>query len=525
MDGLTLELKTRPLALIVLDGWGINPRREGNAIALANKPVWDRLLSDFPHTTLEAHGEAVGLVAGLMGNSNVGHLNLGAGQVVVQDLLRINRAVAGAGLLENGPLKSAMTSAREGGGSLHLMGLLSDGGVHSHLNHLFALLEMARQIGVQPVYVHAFLDGRDVPPVSASTYIDALEARMAELRTGVLATISGRYYAMDRDNRWERTEKAFRALVHGQGLRADSASAALAGAYERDETDEFVLPTVIGPDGDSGASGAYAGVKAGDAVIFFNFRADRARQLTRALTEDGFDRFPSGVRPSPLFFVGMTQYSEDLAVPCAFPPRNLQNTFGEHISTLGLSQLRVAETEKYAHVTYFFSGGREDPFPGEDRRLVPSPRVATYDLRPEMSAAEVTETVLVRLGSGNYDVVILNYANPDMVGHTGILPAAVQAIEVVDGCLGKVLAVIEEQGGAALVVSDHGNAEQMIDYETGEPHTAHTAFPVPCVLVDGRRRGATLVPGVLGDVAPTMLDLMGIAAPEEMTGRSLLRET
>ncbi|MCL6450051.1 MAG: 2,3-bisphosphoglycerate-independent phosphoglycerate mutase [Acetobacteraceae bacterium] len=508
--------RARPVVLIVIDGLGINPRLEGNAVRAARTPCLDGIAAEYPHSALQAHGEAVGLLPGQMGNSNVGHLNLGAGRIVYQDLVRINRSIRSGEFFSNPALVRAAEQAR-GGRALHLMGLLSDGGVHSHLDHLLALLELAARRGCTEVFVHCFLDGRDVPPACAAKYLEALEAGMAARGVGRVATVMGRYFAMDRDGRWARTERAYRAMVLGEGEAAAGALEALRAAYARDETDEFVAPTVI-MDG-----GRPVGrVSPGDSVVFFNFRADRARQITRAFTEPGFDGF---VRPGgllPLYFVGLTQYDEELRIPYAFAPNLLTNTLGEVVSRAGLRQLRIAETEKYAHVTYFFSGGREEPFEGEDRRLIPSPRVATYDLKPEMSAFEVTDAVLAELRRGTYHLVVLNYANLDMVGHTGVMEAAVRAVEAVDRCLGRVLNAVLALGGAALVVSDHGNAEQMLDLETGQPHTAHTSNPVPCVLVDPARRAAALQSGILAGVAPTLLELLGLKPPPEMEERSLI---
>lgn len=505
------------MALIVLDGWGLSQRVEGNAIALARTPNMDRLHAFYPSTTLEAHGEAVGLSEGQMGNSNVGHLNLGAGRIVYQDLVRIDRAIRDGSFFSNPVLLEAMRHASTRGRPLHLLGLLSDGGVHSHIRHLFALLEMACRQGLK-VLVHCFLDGRDVPPANAAEYLQALEGKLAETGAGDIATVMGRYYAMDRDRRWDRTRKAYEAMVVGEGRLAPNPLEGLHRAYEQGETDEFVVPTVI-----TGNEGKPRGkVEAGDSLIFYNFRADRARQITRAFTEEDFLEFSRPTGYLAPHFVGMTRYDETFTVPFAFPPRHLANTLGEVVSRAGMRQLRIAETEKYAHVTYFFSGGEEEPFAGEDRRLIPSPRVATYDQKPEMSAPEVTRAVLEEIAAGRHDVIILNYANPDMVGHTGVLEAAIRAIEVVDTCVGEVVKALLARGGAAIVLSDHGNAEQMLDYETGEPHTAHTSNPVPCILVDDRRREARLRPGILADVAPTLLELIGLPRPGEMDHDSLI---
>ena len=508
--------RPRPLALIVLDGWGLSDRVDGNAVKLARTPVMDGLIRRFPFCRLTAHGEAVGLMPGQMGDSNVGHLNLGAGRVVYQDLVRISRSVRTGQFFRNPALLGAVQRVRASGGRLHLMGLLSDGGVHSHQEHLYALMELASKEGVGEVLVHCFTDGRDTPPTSGKGYIEALEAKIRGLGKGRIATVMGRYYAMDRDKRWERTKKAFDAIVHGVGRETSSGLEAIEQAYAMGETDEFVTPTVVTPA---------ARILPGDAVIFFNFRADRARQMSHALVDERFEQFDRGGY-APVYVVGMAQYEEGLDMPVAFPPVYLRRTLGEVLSESGLRQLRIAETEKYAHVTFFFNGQEETPFPGEERLLIPSPKVATYDLKPEMSAFEVTEAVVEGVRSGGYDVIVLNYANADMVGHTGCLDAAVKAIEAVDACLGKVLESIESAGGAAIVCSDHGNAEQMVDYETGEPHTAHTSNPVPCIIVDRRieaeKSRLRLRDGILADVAPTFLELLGLPKPAEMEGESLI---
>jgi len=493
-----------PTGLIVLDGLGLSDRREGNAWALAATPNLDRLWRRVPSSRLQASGEAVGLAPGQMGDSNVGHLNLGAGRVVVQDVLRISRSVASGEFFDNPVLVEACRPGHE----VHFIGLVSDGGVHSHAEHLRALIELARRKNVARVAVHAILDGRDVPPESAGAFIDQLERELAGI--GDIATIMGRYWAMDRDGRWDRLQAAHAAMVMGRGRRAANARAALAEGYARGETDEFLTPTVL----------QGTGIGTDDSAICFNFRADRARQLSRALADPGFASFPREGGPRRL--VTMTLYDEEFPLPHAFAPLpRPAHGLGEWISRLGLSQLRIAETEKYAHVTYFFSGGREAPYPGERRVLVPSPRVATYDLQPEMSAREVTDAALAQIRDDPPDVVILNYANPDMVGHTGILPAAIRAVETVDTCLGRVVPAFR----AALIVADHGNAEQMLDRVTGGAYTAHTSNPVPAMLVDSSRSGAALADGILADVAPTLLELMGLPIPPEMTGHSLLRRT
>ncbi|MEW6724706.1 MAG: 2,3-bisphosphoglycerate-independent phosphoglycerate mutase [Bacillota bacterium] len=503
-----------PVALIILDGWGLAPAGSANAITCARTPYLDHLMEEYPHSSLEASGVAVGLIRGQMGNSNVGHLNIGAGRVVYQDLGRISRAVETGELAANAALGRAIAAVAGSGGSLHLMGLVSDGGVHSHEEHLWALLELAAGRGVKRLYVHAFLDGRDVPPQSAGLYLERLENKLREVGRGRVASICGRYYAMDRDQRWDRLERAYRCLVQGEGYQAASAAVALQAAYDRGETDEFVAPTVIGPREEGRLAPE-------DWVIFFNFRADRARELSHALTDAEFGPFPRPYRLPNL--VTMTRYEEGLPVDVAFPPLpEMVNTLGEWVCRQGLRQLRLAETEKYAHVTYFFNGGREEPFPGEDRVLIPSPKVATYDLEPAMSAQEITRAGLERLASGDYALLVVNYANGDMVGHTGCREAAIRAAEVVDTCLSQLVPAVVSSGGQALIISDHGNAEEMIDPDTGQPHTAHTPNRVPCILVSERFRGRELRPGRLADVAPTVCELLGLPVPPEMTGESLI---
>ncbi|MFZ5632831.1 MAG: 2,3-bisphosphoglycerate-independent phosphoglycerate mutase [Bacillota bacterium] len=506
-----------PLVLIILDGWGLSDVSRGNAIASAGTPNIDSYWKNYPHTVLGCSGEDVGLPEGQMGNSEVGHLNMGAGRVVYQELTRISKAIRDGSFFENDVLRQAMDHALRAGGALHLMGLLSDGGVHSHINHLFALLEMAGRRRLEKVYVHCFLDGRDVPPDNALEYIKQLEEKIKELKTGRIATVMGRYYAMDRDRRWERTERAYRALVDGQGLKALSVEAAVKESYARQETDEFVQPTVI----EDGAGNPVATVKNGDAVIFFNFRPDRARQLTRSFVDSDFRGFDRGQALENLYFVCMTRYDKTIEAPVAFPPQRLKNTLGEVLSAARIKQLRLAETEKYAHVTFFFNGGVEPPNPGEERILIPSPKVATYDLKPEMSAPEITEELVGQLQFDRYRVIIVNYANPDMVGHTGDMEAAVRAVETVDRCLGRAVGAILKKNGVAIITADHGNAEHMRN-EAGRPVTAHTTDPVPFILVGEQVRGAVLRPGRLEDVAPTILDLLGIEKPKEMTGSSLI---
>ena len=507
----------KPVMLMILDGFGIAKASDGNAVSLAKKPNFDRLIKEYPHSTLEASGMAVGLPEGQMGNSEVGHLNIGAGRIVYQELTRITKAIADGEFFENEELLKAMKNAKENNSALHLMGLLSDGGVHSHINHLKGLLEFAKKEGLTKVYVHAFMDGRDVAPSSGKEFIEKTEEMMKEVGVGKLATISGRYYAMDRDNRWERVELAYNAIVRGTGNTANSAMEAIEESYKNDKTDEFVVPTVILENGNPTAK-----VKSGDSVVFFNFRPDRARELTRALTQKDFDGFKA--EKLDLTFVTMTQYDKSFeGVMVAFKPQTLKNTLGEFVANKGLNQLRIAETEKYAHVTFFFNGGVEKPNENEDRALIASPKVATYDLKPEMSAYEVTDELLKRIDSDKYDMIILNYANPDMVGHTGVIPAAVKAVETVDECLGKVADKILEKNGSLFITADHGNAEVMIDPETGAPFTAHTTDPVPFVWVSNDAKGKTLEDGKLSDIAPTMLNEMGLKAPEEMTGHSLIK--
>ncbi|MDH7498812.1 MAG: 2,3-bisphosphoglycerate-independent phosphoglycerate mutase [candidate division NC10 bacterium] len=502
---------------MVLDGWGVNPRQEGNAIALARTPNMDVLWSRYPHTLLQASGEAVGLPHGQMGNSEVGHLNLGAGRIVYQDFTRISKAIREGRFFANPVLLEGLHKSREARGALHLLGLVSDGGVHSHIDHLLALLQLAKQEGLDRVFIHAFLDGRDTPPRSGIEYLRRLEGEMARIRIGKIATLMGRYYAMDRDNRWERVEKAYLAMVVGKGRMGREACSALEGAYEEGETDEFVLPTVITED----RGLPLACIQDGDGVIFFNFRADRAREITRALAFSDFTGFVRPQVPKLASYVCMTEYDETFRLPVAFPPQHLPHILAEELSSRSLTQLRIAETEKYAHVTFFFNGGIEQTFPFEKRCLIPSPKVATYDLQPEMSAYRVTEEVKRRIETGAYRFILLNYANPDMVGHTGILPAAISAIEAVDSCVGQVVAAIRRAGGIVLITADHGNAEQMVDYETGQPHTAHTTNPVPFLLIqdDSPFR---LREGILADVAPTLMQIWGLEPPAEMEGASLL---
>jgi len=512
--------KTKPLLLVILDGFGVRAEREANAIAIAGTPNLDALVREYPHTVLETSGLSVGLPEGQMGNSEVGHTNLGAGRIVYQDLVRINRAVEEGDLFRNDALLLACRKAKEASGALHLMGLVSDGGVHSHVDHLHACLDLARREGVPRAYVHAFMDGRDTPPRSGLEYMAALERRLRETGYGKVATVSGRYWAMDRDKRWDRVEKAYAAMVRGEGFRATAGVAAMEASYAHGDGDEFVKPTVI-VDGDGKPIGS---IRDGDAILFFNFRADRAREITRALAGEGFHEFERKAVPRLSAYVCMTEYDRTFPYPVAFPPQDLTEIFPELVARAGLKQLRCAETEKYAHVTFFFNGGRETVFPGEDRILVPSPRdVKTYDQKPEMSAREVTDKLVEAIGTGKYGFVIVNYANPDMVGHTGILEAAVKAVKVVDECLGRLWQAARAQGMAMAVTADHGNCELMTDPITGQPHTAHTLNPVPFVLADPDLKGAKLrAKGVLADVAPTALQIMGLPQPKEMKGLGLL---
>jgi 2,3-bisphosphoglycerate-independent phosphoglycerate mutase len=507
-------VKKKTILLVICDGWGVARGREGNAIALASTPVYDRMLRDHPATTLVSYGEEVGLPDNQMGNSEVGHLNLGAGRTVPQDILRIDRAIRDGSFYDQPELLEAAKIAAKGR-SLHLMGLLSDGGVHSHERHLWALLELARRAGARRTFVHAFLDGRDTPPRSALIYLDRLEEKIRQIGVGAIATVSGRYYAMDRDGRWDRIEKAWKALVRGEGYRAGSGREAIEAAYGRGEDDEFVTPTVIGTEGRPAAL-----IEDGDAAVFFDFRADRARQLTRALTQPDFDAFDRGRWPR-VHLVTMTQYKKEFSLPVAFPPLRMKQILAEVLAQNERTNLRIAETEKYAHVTYFFNGGVEKPYPGEERILIPSPKVATYDLQPAMSAVEIAERASREIAQGGLDLVVLNFANADMVGHTGKLGPTIAAVETLDGCFATLLEATRTVGGSLILTSDHGNAEQMIDPKTGQPHTAHTSNPVPIILVDPSFRGSLRSGGALRDVAPTILGMMGLPTPEPMEGRDL----
>ena len=508
----------KPLLLMILDGWGINPNPAHNAVALAKTPNLTKYLSDYPHVQIRTSGMAVGLPEGQMGNSEVGHLNLGAGRVVYQELTRVTKSILDGDFFTNPILLDCIAKVKASGGRLHLSGLLSDGGVHSHNTHLYALLELAKREGLKDVFVHCLLDGRDTPPQSGAEYLAQLEAEIARIGVGTIATVMGRYYAMDRDTRWDRVEKAYHAIVHGLGELCASSKDAIEQSYAAKIYDEFVLPTVICEQG-----APVGQLLDGDGFIFFNFRSDRAREITRALALDDFDGFSRSSRPKLAGYVCLTEYDATFGLPIAFASTELSNLLGGVLAEAGLKQLRIAETEKYAHVTFFFNGGVETPFPGEDRALIPSPKeVATYDLKPEMSAVQVTDKLLKLLDQDQYDVIILNFANCDMVGHTGIEAAAIKAVETVDACAGRIVAKVRELGGAVLITADHGNAEQMAD-ENGEPFTAHTTNPVWLVLVDDSRKGVVLREGGrLADVAPTMLKMLGLPQPKEMTGESLL---
>jgi len=502
--------------LMILDGFGVNEKTEGNSVKLANTPNLDEILKKNPNTIIHTSGLEVGLPEGQMGNSEVGHTNIGAGRIVYQDLAKITKAIEDGDFFSVPEFVKAIENCKKNNSKLHILGLLSDGGVHSHNRHLYALLELAKRKDFENVFIHCFMDGRDTPPASGEGYISELEEKIKEKGVGQIATISGRFYAMDRDKRWERVSQAYNAIVNGEGEKATSAISAIEESYQKETFDEFVKPTVItNKNGEP-----IAKIEEGDSVIFFNFRPDRAREITRSIVDKDFDGFET--KKLNTYFVCMTPYDETMPnVNIAYKKEEIKNTFGEYISKKGLKQLRIAETEKYAHVTFFFNGGEEKQYEGEDRILVPSPKVETYDLKPEMSAYEVTEKVVEAIKSEKYDSIILNFANPDMVGHTGSVEAAVKALETIDECVTKVVAAINEVNGVLLITADHGNAEQMIDYKTGEPHTAHTTNPVPLAIV-GMPSNKKLKEGRLADLAPTMLDIMGLEKPEEMTGESLI---
>lgn len=501
--------------LMILDGFGMNEKEEGNAVKLANIPNIRRVMKEYPNTILHTSGLDVGLPEGQMGNSEVGHTNIGAGRIVYQELTRITKSIEDGDFFSISEFVEAIDNCKKNNSKLHIMGLLSDGGVHSHQRHLFALLELAKRRDFEDVYVHCFLDGRDTPPASAEGYLAELENKMKEKGVGKIATVIGRFYAMDRDKRWERVEKAYNALVKGEGDKFNSVSAAIENSYQKEIFDEFVKPTVICTN-----EQPIATISENDSVIFFNFRPDRAREITRAIVDEEFDGFARDYFKT--YFVTFTNYDDTIKnVSIAFKKAEIKNTFGEIVSRNGLKQLRIAETEKYAHVTFFFNGGEERQYEGEDRILIPSPKVETYDLKPEMSAFEVTDKVVEAIHSRKYDSIILNFANPDMVGHTGNIEAAIKALEALDGCVQRVVEAIEEEQGILLITADHGNAEQMVDYKTGELHTAHTTNPVPLVIVG---KDVKIKEGRLADLAPTMLDLMGIEKPEDMTGESLIEK-
>lgn len=508
-------MSKKPVMLMILDGFGLTDKVEGNAVKAAYKPNFDKIYESYPHTRLGASGLNVGLPEGQMGNSEVGHLNIGSGRIIYQELTRITKEIEEGNFFKNPAFIDAMDKAAKNNSSLHLLGLLSDGGVHSHIYHLKALLKLAKEKGLTKVYLHAFMDGRDTPPSSGIKYMTEIEDYMKEIGCGKVATVAGRYYAMDRDKRWERVELAYDAMVYGKGEMGSSALEVIKKSYHDNKTDEFILPTIILEDGMPTAT-----IKDNDSVIFFNFRPDRAREITRALNDKEFDGFKRN--NLSLNYVCMTQYDKTIEnVEIAYKPESYSNTLGEYVSKKGMKQLRIAETEKYAHVTFFFNGGVEAPNEGEDRALIASPKVATYDLKPEMSCSEVTEELLKRIDSDVYDIIILNFANPDMVGHTGVFEAAKKAIEAVDVCIGKVVDRILEKDGTVFITADHGNAEQMIDYSTGDPMTAHTTDEVPFIYVSKDAKPLR-DHGILADIAPTMLQVMKLEVPQEMTGKSLI---
>ncbi|MDD3360473.1 MAG: 2,3-bisphosphoglycerate-independent phosphoglycerate mutase [Hespellia sp.] len=510
-------MSKKPTVLMILDGYGLNPETKGNAVAEANTPVMDQLMAECPFVQGQASGMAVGLPDGQMGNSEVGHLNMGAGRIVYQDLTKITKAIQDGDFFENEALLAACENAKKNQSDLHLFGLVSDGGVHSHNTHIYGLLELAKKQGIENVYVHCFLDGRDTPPSSGKEYVEELISKMKEIGVGQVASVMGRYYAMDRDNRWDRVELAYNAIVKGQGNTATDAAEAIQASYDDGKTDEFVVPTVVVKDGK-----ALASVKENDSVIFFNFRPDRAREITRTFCDDNFEGFDRGARVKTTF-VCFTDYDVTIQNKLvAFYKTEITNTFGKFLADHDMTQARIAETEKYAHVTFFFNGGVEEPNKGEDRILVKSPKVATYDLQPEMSAYEVDDKLVEAIKSDQYDVIIINFANPDMVGHTGIEKAAVEAVEAVDTCVKKAVDAIKEVNGQMFICADHGNVEQLIDPETGAPFTAHTTNPVPFILVNADPSYGLREGGCLADIAPTLIELMGMTQPSEMTGKSLL---
>ena len=509
-------MSKKPTVLMILDGYGLRDKTEGNAVALANTPVMDKLMAEYPFVKGNASGLSVGLPDGQMGNSEVGHMNMGAGRIIYQELTKITKSIEDGDFFENKALLAACENVKKNDSALHLMGLVSDGGVHSHITHIYGILELAKRQGIEKVYVHCFLDGRDTPPASGKEYVEQLEAKMKEIGVGEVASVSGRYYAMDRDNRWDRVQQAYDLLTQAKSEFATFATAdeALDAAYARDENDEFVKASVIGEK---------APLQDGDSLIFMNFRADRARQITRAFvnSDADFTGFKREVKPKLASFVMLTQYAADIKTDCAYPPEDLVNTLGEWLSKKGLTQLRISETEKYAHVTFFFNGGVETQFPGEDRILIQSPKVATYDLQPEMSSTELTDKLCAAIESGKYDMIICNYPNGDMVGHTGVFEAAVKACEAVDHCIGRVIESLKKVDGECLITADHGNCERMKDLQTGVPYTAHTNLPVPFIYYG--RKATMRTDGRLSDIAPTMLYLKGIDVPAEMTGKSIVK--
>jgi len=510
-------MNKKPTVLMILDGYGLNDKCEANAVCEGKTPVMDKLMAEYPFVKGNASGMAVGLPDGQMGNSEVGHLNMGAGRIVYQDLTKITKAIQDGDFFENEALLAACKNAKENNAALHMFGLVSDGGVHSHNTHIYGLLELAKRQGLEKVYVHCFLDGRDTPPASGKDYVQELVDKMAEIGVGEVATVMGRYYAMDRDNRWDRVELAYNAMVKGEGVTGEAGPAAIQASYDADKTDEFVLPTVITKDG-----APVATIKDGDSIIFFNFRPDRAREITRTFCDDEFTGFDRGERVKTTY-VCFTEYDVTIENKLvAFVKTEITNTFGEFLAANDLKQARIAETEKYAHVTFFFNGGVEEPNAGEDRILVKSPKVATYDLKPEMSAYEVCDKLVDAIKSEKYDVIIINFANPDMVGHTGVQEAAVKAVEAVDECVGRAVEAVKEVNGQMFICADHGNAEQLVDYENGEPFTAHTTNPVPFILVNADPVYKLREGGCLADIAPTLIELMGLEQPKEMSGESLL---
>ncbi|MDE6181909.1 MAG: 2,3-bisphosphoglycerate-independent phosphoglycerate mutase [Eubacteriales bacterium] len=511
-------MNKKTTVLMILDGFGLNNKEEGNAIKLANTPNLDKIMEEYPCVKGNASGLFVGLPDGQMGNSEVGHLNMGAGRIVYQELTRITKSIQDGDFFENSVLKGAMDNCKERNSALHLMGLLSSGGVHSHNEHLYGLLKMAKMNGIEKVYIHAFLDGRDTPPTSAKGFLEELQAKIKEIGVGKIATLSGRYYSMDRDNRWERIEHAYNAMVMGKGDSTENVISYIETSYSKGVNDEFVVPTVVIENDKPVGT-----INENDSVIFFNYRPDRAREMTRAFCDEKFQEFERDKGFFKTKFVTFTDYDSSLEnKEVVFLKESLTNTFGEYISNLGLKQLRMAETEKYAHVTFFFNGGVEEPYKNEDRILIPSPKVATYDLQPEMSAKEVTEKLTENIASGEYDLIIVNYANPDMVGHTGIIDAAIKAIQTVDTCIGEVVDTIVKSDAQMFICADHGNSDQLIDYETGEPFTAHTTNPVPFILINCKKAKGLKEDGKLADIAPTLLDMMELEQPKEMTGESLL---